>query len=239
MTIDIAQGIGYCFTYPADYDDAPQDRRWACDIATVKDADGVRRVYATDCRAAVQVTTDGFGIGSAWGGSGYVPDGFRLDQVRAFFEHWPTDASADFEPFNLYHANLASAVRAVWRDWICDPMAMDDLTIDPYAFTQMRIAMPDKRRTLFAFNYMHKILTAIPDWTVCRAYMARNVRSVEESFMRLVIGDSVRVVIMPLRLVSDYVESGSSVADAATGTPIHSRGDAGMDWPQKTEEGKQ
>ena len=231
MTIDIAQGIGYCFTYPADYDDAPQDRRWACDIATVHDTDGVRRVYATDCRAAVQVTTDGTQYGIPCDGSGYMPDGFRIDHLRSFFAHWPTDASEDFEAFNLYHANLASAVRAVWRDWIGDPMAMDDLTIDPYAFTQMRIAMPDKRRTLFAVNYMHKILTAIPDWTVCRAYMARNVRSVEESYMCLVIGDSVRVVIMPLRLVSDYVESGSSLADAATGTLIHSRGDAGMDWP--------
>jgi len=226
MTIDAAQGIGYCFTYPADYDDAPQDRRWACDIATVRDADGVRRVYATDCRAAVQVTTDGFG--SVWTG---MPDGFRIDHLRSFFAHWPTDAGADFEAFNLYHANLASAVRAVWRDWIGDPMAMDDLTIDPYAFTQMRIAMPDKRRTQFAVNYMHKILTAIPDWTVCRAYMARKIRSLEDSYMRLVIGGSVRVVIMPLRIVSDYVESGSSLADAATGTLIHSRGDAGMDWP--------
>ena len=168
-----------------------------------------------------------------------MPDGFRIDHLRSFFAHWPTDASADFEAFNLYHANLASAVRAVWRDWIGDPMAMDDLTIDPYAFTQMRIAMPDKRRTQFAVNYMHKILTAIPDWTVCRAYMARKIRSLEDSYMRLVIGDSVRVVIMPLRLVSDYVESTSSVADAATGTLIHSRGDAGMDWPPKTEEEKQ
>lgn len=239
MDIDIAQGIGYCFTYPADYDDAPQDRRWACDIATVKDADGVRRVYATDCRAAVQVTTDGTQYGIPCDGSGYMPDGFRIDHLRSFFAHWPTDASTDFEPFNIYHANLASAVRAVWRDWIGDPMAMDDLTIDPCAFTQMRIAMPDKRRTQFAVNYMHKILTAIPVWTVCRAYMARKIRSLEDSYMRLVIGDSVRVVIMPLRLVSDYVESGSSVADAATGTLIHSRGDAGMDWPPKTEEGKQ
>lgn len=231
MTIGAAQGIGYCFTYPADYDDAPQDRRWACDIATVHDADGVRRVYATDCRAAVQVTTDGTQYGIPCDGSGYMPDGFRIDHLRSFFAHWPTDASADFEAFNLYHANLASAVRAVWRDWIGDPMAMDDLTIDPYAFTQMRIAMPDKRRTQFAVNYMHKILTAIPDWTVCRAYMARKVRSLEDSYMRLVIGDSVRVVIMPLRLVSDYVESTSSVADAATGTLIHSRGYAWMDWP--------
>lgn len=239
MTIDIAQGIGYCFTYPADYDDAPQDWRWACDIATVKDADGVRRVYATDCRASVQVTTDGTPYGIPCNGSGDMPDGFRIDHLRSFFAHWPTDASEDFEAFNLYHANLASAVRAVWRDWIGDPMAMDDLTIDPYAFTQMRIAMPDKRRTQFAVNYMHKILTAIQDWTVCRAYMARNVRSVEESYMRLVIGDSVRVVIMPVRLVSDYVESGSSLADAATGTLIHSRGDAGMDWPPEKEEGKQ
>lgn len=239
MTIGAAQGIGYCFTYPADYDDAPQDRRWACDIATVKDADGVRRVYATDCRAAVQVTTDGTQYGIPCDGSGYMPDGFRIDHLRSFFAHWPTDASADFEAFNLYHANLASAVRAVWRDWIGDPMAMDDLTIDPYAFTQMRIAMPDKRRTQFAVNYMHKIMTAIPCWTVCRAYMARKIRSLEDSYMRLVIGDSVRVVIMPLRLVSDYVESGSSVADAATGTLIHSRGDAGMDWPPKTEEEKQ
>lgn len=239
MTIDKAQGIGYCFTYQADYDDAPQDWRWACDIATVHDTDGVRRVYATDCRAAVQVTTDGTQYGIPCDGSGYMPDGFRIDHLRSFFAHWPTDASADFEAFNLYHANLASAVRAVWRDWIGDPMAMDDLTIDPYAFTQMRIAMPDKRRTQFAVNYMHKILTAIPDWTVCRAYMARNVRSVEESCMRLVIGGSVRVVIMPLRIVSYYVESGSSMADAATGTLIHSRGDAGMDWPPETEEEKQ
>ena len=233
MDIDIAkaQVIGHCFTYPADYDDAPQDRRWACDIATVHDTDGVRRVYATDCRAAVQVTTDGTQYGIPCDGSGYMPDGFRIDHLRSFFAHFPTDASADFEAFNLYHANLASAVRAVWRDWIGDPMAMDDLTIDPYAFTQMRIAMPDKRRTQFAVNYMHKILTAIPCWTVCRAYMARKIRSLEDSFMRLVIGDSVRVVIMPLRLVSDYVESGSSLADAATGTLIHSRGDAGMDWP--------
>lgn len=239
MTIGAAQGIGYCFTYPADYDDAPQDRRWACDIATVHDTDGVRRVYATDCRAAVQVTTDGTQYGIPCDGSGYMPDGFRIDHLRSFFAHWPTDASADFEAFNLYHANLASAVRAVWRDWIGDPMAMDDLTIDPYAFTQMRIAMPDKRRTQFAVNYMHKILTAIPCWTVCRAYMPRKIRSLEDSYMRLVIGDSVRVVIMPLRLVSDYVESGSSLADAAIGTLIHSRGDAGMDWPPEKEEEKQ
>ena len=239
MDIAAAQGIGYCFTYPADYDDAPQDRRWACDIATAKDADGVRRVYATDCRAAVQVTTDGTQYGIPCDGSGYMPDGFRIDHLRSFFAHWPTDASADFEAFNLYHANLASAVRAVWRDWIGDPMAMDDLTIDPYAFTQMRIAMPDKRRTQFAVNYMHKILTAIPCWTVCRAYMARKIRSLEDRYMRLVIGDGVRVVIMPLRIVSDYVESGSSLADAATGTLIHSRGDAGMDWPPKTEDDKQ
>ena len=57
--------------------------------------------------------------------------------------------------------------------------------------------------------------------------------------MRLVIGDRARVVIMPLRMIGDHIESTSSVADAATGTLIHSRGDAGMDWPPKTEEEKQ
>jgi hypothetical protein len=159
-----------------------------------------------------------------------VPDGFRIEKVRALFADWPTPLSANYDAFNLYHANLASAVRAVWHDWIGDPMDMDDLSIDTYSFTMMRVAMPDKRRTLVAVNYIHAILKAIPGWTVARAYVAREVKTTNDAMMRIDFGD-VRVCVMPIRIVNDYVEYGSSIADGATGALIRSRGDAGMEWP--------
>ena len=224
MHINTAQHIALSFTWPQDADEAPHDRRWACDVATVIDPDGVRRVYATDTRAAVQVTLHD-GARGEW-----MPEGFKIDQIRAIFADWPTDASADFEGFNLYHANLASALRAVWRDWLGDPLKLDLLEVGRYDFTVMRIAMPDSRRTMFAANYIHALLTAIPDWTVARAFFGRNRNTQNGDMMRVDFGD-VRACVMPLRMVSDYLEYGSSAADAATGVLIHSRDDAGMDWP--------
>ena len=223
MNIDAAQNIAYPFTWPQDADETPQDRRWACDVATVIDPDGKCRVYATDCRAAVQVTP-----GECYGV--WMPEGFKIDQLRAFFADWPTDASADFEGFNLYHANLASALRAVWRDWLGDPLKLDFLEIGGCDFTVMRVVMPDSRRTMIAANYIHALLTAIPDWTVARAYFGRNRNTQNGNMMRVDFGD-VRACIMPLRMESAYLEYGSSAAAAATGVLIHSRDDAGMDWP--------
>lgn len=227
MDINLAHTIAGAFTWPQDADEAPQTMRWMCDVATAIDSDGVRRVYATDGRAAVQVTI-GDATGARYGE--WMPDGFMIDKTRALFAEWPTDASADFEGFNLYHANLASALRAAWRDWLGDPLKLDFLEIGRYDFTFMRIAMPDCRRTMFAANYIHVLLTAIPDWTVARAFFGRDRRTQNGNVMRVDFGD-VRACVMPLRMDSGYLEHGSSAADAATGTLIHSRGDAGMDWP--------
>lgn len=219
MNIDVylAHAIASAFTWPQSADTAPADVAWACHAATVIDPDGVRRVYATDCRAAVQVTLGDDSRGVC------MPEGFRIYKVRALFADWPTDASADFEGFNLYHANLASALRAVWRDWLRDPLSLYSLEIGGCDFTAMRVAMPDSRRTMFAANYIHALLKAIPEWTVARAYFDGNM-------MRVDFGD-VRVCVMPLRMASGYLEHGSSAADAATGALIHSRDAAGMDWP--------
>lgn len=215
MKFEQASALAYRFTADEKYDDVTPTRLWATYPASVIDADGVRRVYATDFRMAVRITcADGDESKDA------IPEGFPIDKVRGYFGNWDWPLA---ESFTLYYANLESATRAAWRDYAADIMLLQNPQIDAYDYPSIRIALPDRARTCISVYYAYSLLTAFPEWTHARGAVRNNTLCLD-------MGPDIRAVVKPL-FGTDYCNKGVSMADAVTGALVHKQTDAGMDWP--------